>query len=112
LREAPNYAQIRSRPNDSRPAEHDHTVHRRHEVSDRLIQLAALQAHVVTRDQAIGHGMSRHSMSRHSISRLVESGSWRRLACGLFLTVPLDPSWDSHAWAAVLLGGVTPGAPA
>jgi Transcriptional regulator, AbiEi antitoxin len=100
LREAPNYAQIRSGPNDSRPAEHGHTVHRRHEVSDRVIQLAALQAHVVTRDQAIGHGMS-----RHSISRLVESGSWRRLACGLFLTVPLEPSWDSPAWAGVLLGG-------
>ena len=54
-------------------------MHRRHEVSDRLLQLAALQSHVVTREQAIGHGMS-----RHSISRLVESGSWRRLARGLF----------------------------
>jgi Transcriptional regulator, AbiEi antitoxin len=55
---------------------------------------------VVTREQAIGHGMS-----RHSIGRLVESGSWRRLARGLFLTVPLGPSWDSLAWGGVLLGG-------
>jgi Transcriptional regulator, AbiEi antitoxin len=77
-----HHPQIRSRPNDSRPAEHGHNVYRRHEVSDRLLQLAALQAHVVTREQAVGHGMS-----RHSISRLVESGSWRRLARGLFLTV-------------------------
>jgi hypothetical protein len=75
-------------------------MHRRHQVSDRLLQLASLQAHVVTRDQAVGHGMS-----RHSISRLVESGSWRRLAHGLFLTVPLEPSWDSLAWGGVLLGG-------
>jgi predicted transcriptional regulator of viral defense system len=75
-------------------------MHRRHQVSDRLLQLASLQAHVVTRNQAVGHGMS-----RHSISRLVESGSWRRLARGLFLTVPLEPSWDSLAWGGVLLGG-------
>jgi hypothetical protein len=34
----------------------------------------------VTRDQALGHGLS-----RHSIDRLVESGAWRRLARGLFL---------------------------
>jgi hypothetical protein len=59
-----------------------------------------MQAHVVTRDQALGHGLS-----RHSIGRLVESGAWSRLARGLFLTVPLEPSWDSLAWAGVLLGG-------
>jgi Transcriptional regulator, AbiEi antitoxin len=75
-------------------------VHRRQDVSDRLLQLAAMQACVVTRDQALGHGLS-----RHSIGRLVESGAWRRLARGLFLTVPLEPSWDSLAWAGVLLGG-------
>ena len=44
-------------------------------------------------------------MTRHSISRQVGSGSWRRLARGLFLTVPLEPSWDSLAWGGVLLGG-------
>lgn len=97
---ASHHPQIRSRSNDSRPTEHGHNMHRRHQVSDRLLQLALLQAHVVTRDQAVGHGMS-----RHSISRLVESGSWRRLARGLFLTVPLEPSWDSLAWGGVLLGG-------
>jgi hypothetical protein len=55
---------------------------------------------VVTSDQALGLGLS-----RHSLSRLVASGAWRRLAPGLFLTVPLEPSWDSLAWAGVLLGG-------
>jgi Transcriptional regulator, AbiEi antitoxin len=69
-------------------------------VSEHLLQLASLQAHVVTREQAVGHGMS-----RHSISRLVESGSWRRLARGLFLTGPIEPSWDSLAWGGLLLGG-------
>jgi hypothetical protein len=54
----------------------------------------------VTRDQALGHGLS-----RHSIGRLLESGAWQRLARGLFLTVPLEPSWDSLAWGGVLLGG-------
>jgi hypothetical protein len=83
-----------------RSAEHTHDVQPRHDVSDRLLQLAAMQAHVVTRDQALGHGLT-----RHSISRLLESGAWRRLARGLFLTVPLEPSWDSLAWAGVLLGG-------
>jgi hypothetical protein len=28
-----------------------------------------------------------------------------QLARGLFLTVPLGPSWDSLAWGGVLLGG-------
>lgn len=63
-----SYPQIRSRPNDSLAAEHGHNVHRRHEVSDRLLQLAALQSDVVTREQAIGHGMSRHSISRPRLS--------------------------------------------
>jgi predicted transcriptional regulator of viral defense system len=92
--------QILSQPNDPRSAKHAQDVHRRQDVSDRLLELAAMQAHVVTRDQALGHGLS-----RHSIGRLVESGAWRRLARGLFLTVPLEPSWDSLAWAGVLLGG-------
>jgi hypothetical protein len=75
-------------------------VHRRHEVSDRLLHLGTLQAHVITRDQALAHGLS-----RHSIGRLVASGAWRRLADGIFLTVAVEPSWDSLAWAGVLLGG-------
>jgi hypothetical protein len=75
-------------------------VHQRHDLSDGLLNLASMQAQVVTLDQALGHGLS-----RHSIGRLLQSGSWRRLARGLFLTVPLEPSWDSLAWGGVLLGG-------
>jgi hypothetical protein len=55
---------------------------------------------VITREQALAHGLS-----RHSVDRLVLSGAWQRLAGGIFLTVPLEPSWDSLAWAGVLLGG-------
>jgi Transcriptional regulator, AbiEi antitoxin len=97
---APDCPQILGEPNDLEPADHAQDVYSRHDVSDNLHQLAAMQAHVVTRDQALGHGLS-----RHSIGRLVESGAWRRLARGLFLTVPLEPSWESLAWAGVLLGG-------
>jgi hypothetical protein len=75
-------------------------VYQRHGISEALLRLAALQSHVVTRDQALSLGLS-----RHSIGRLVESGAWRRVTRGLFLTVPLDPSWDSLAWDGVLLGG-------
>jgi Transcriptional regulator, AbiEi antitoxin len=75
-------------------------VEPRHDVSDRLLLLAGMQAYVVTRDQALGHGLS-----RHSLARLVGSGAWRRLAPGVFLTVRLEPSWDSLAWAGVLVGG-------
>ena len=55
---------------------------------------------MITREQALAHGLS-----RHSVDRLVLSGAWQRLAGGIFLTVPLEPSWDSLAWAGVLLGG-------
>jgi hypothetical protein len=53
-----------------------------------------LQDHVITREQALAHGLS-----RHSVDRLVASGVWRRLASGIFLTVPLEPSRDSLASA-------------
>ena len=72
----------------------------RHEISSRLLHLAALQDHVITREQALAHGLS-----RHSLDRLVVTGAWRRLASGIFLTVLLEPSWDSLAWAGILLGG-------
>jgi len=99
-RRGPDDPQISGEPHDLRLAQQTHHVRPRHEVSDGLLRLTDLQAQVVTRDQALGHGLS-----RHSLSRLVASGAWRRLASGLFLTVPLEPSWDSLAWAGVLLGG-------
>ena len=62
--------------------------------------LAAAQANVVSREQALGHGLS-----DRVIARLVHQGQWRRLAPGLFLTVDVATPFLSRAWAGVLLGG-------
>ena len=52
------------------PAQHPSHVRKRYEVSSRLLQLAMLQDHVITREQALAHGLS-----RHSVDRLVVSGA-------------------------------------
>lgn len=75
-------------------------VHARREVPDALIRLASQQADLVTREQALGHGLS-----RHVLRRLVDGGSWRRVCPGLFVTVPVAPSWETLAWGGTLLGG-------
>ena len=75
----------------------------RQHVSQSLLRLAALQAGVVTYEQAVGSGLG-----RHSIQRLLQSASWRRIARGCYLTVPMEPPWNALAWGGVLLGG--PGA--
>jgi very-short-patch-repair endonuclease len=65
-----------------------------------LVTLADLQAGVVTRDQALGHGLG-----RSAICRLVRDDVWRRVSPGIFLTAPVAPSWDALAWCGVLIGG-------
>jgi hypothetical protein len=75
-------------------------MHRRREVSSALLRLAALQSNVVTREQAIGLGLS-----RESLSRLVRTGQWMRIGPGLFYTLPVPPSWMALAWGGTLLGG-------
>ena len=65
-----------------------------------LQQLAELQAGVVSRAQAEGHGVS-----ARVLARLVEHGHWQRLVPGLFLTRPGAPDFEARAWAGVLLGG-------
>jgi hypothetical protein len=72
----------------------------RHQVPEALRRLADLQDGVVSHEQVVGHGLSRDVSAR-----LVRSGSWQRLARGLYLTHPLAPSWDALAWGGVLLGG-------
>ena len=64
-----------------------------------LRPLAALQAGVVSREQAAGHGLS-----PRATERLVRVGHWRRLAPGVFLTADLDPAFEARVWAGVLLG--------
>ena len=75
-------------------------VHARMTISTELSRLADLQAGVVTTKQAVGLGQS-----RHSLARLVGSGQWRRLATGLYLTVPVAVDFPVLAWGGVLLGG-------
>ena len=55
---------------------------------------------MVSREQAIGHGVS-----RQVLFRLVDQGTWLRVCPGLFATVPAPPSWEGLAWGGTLLGG-------
>ena len=54
----------------------------------------------MTREQAVGLGLS-----RHTLSRLVTQGQWQRLEPGLFVTHNGPVAWESLAWGGVLLGG-------
>lgn len=63
-------------------------------------RLAAAQENVLTREQALGLGLS-----RHTLDRLVTQHQWQRLAPGIFCTHNATPAWPSLAWAGVLLGG-------
>ena len=66
-----------------------------------LLRLAAAQAGVVTREQAIGVGFG-----RYGIDRLLEQSAWRRLSRGMYLTIPVDPTpWIALGWAGILIGG-------
>jgi hypothetical protein len=75
----------------------------RGEPSQALLRLANAQAQVVTREQALGLGLS-----RHTLARLVDQGRWQRLAPAAFVVHSGTVEWESLAWAGVLLGG--PGA--
>jgi hypothetical protein len=65
-----------------------------------LRDLAALQGYVLSREQVLGHGLS-----KNTLASLVESGHWRRVARGAYLTTPTVPNWEALAWAGILLGG-------
>lgn len=65
-----------------------------------LKPLVDLQAGVVTREQASGHGVS-----PRVVSRLLDEGHWRRLERGIFLTADVEPSFEARAWTGTLLGG-------
>jgi hypothetical protein len=75
-------------------------MHRRREVPHALLSLAALQSGVVTREQALGLGLT-----PDVLARLVNNGAWLRISRGLFATFAVTPSWDALAWGGTLLGG-------
>lgn len=65
-----------------------------------LRPLAVAQAGVVSREQAVAHGVS-----ARTIERLVREQQWRRLDHGVFLTLDDQPSFEARGWAGVLIGG-------
>ena len=75
-------------------------MYARREIPLDLSALAETQGGVVLHRQVIDHGLS-----REVLSRLVNGGSWQRLAHGLFFTLPTVPPWLAIAWGGILLGG-------
>ncbi|MGI3783747.1 MAG: type IV toxin-antitoxin system AbiEi family antitoxin domain-containing protein [Janthinobacterium lividum] len=75
-------------------------MQQRGEPSRALLRLAAAQEDVLTREQALGLGLS-----RHTLSRLVAQRQWQRMAPGLFVTHSGAVTWPNLAWGGVLLGG-------
>lgn len=73
-------------------------MHRRQVPADSILRLAADQAGVVSRQQALDAGLS-----RHVLARLVRDGGWQSLDRGLFLTDPGPVPWLSHVWAGLLI---------
>ncbi|HEY0238156.1 MAG TPA: type IV toxin-antitoxin system AbiEi family antitoxin domain-containing protein [Friedmanniella sp.] len=69
-------------------------------VSAELRELADQQGKVVSREQALAHGVS-----DRVLARLVEQRSWRRLSTGVYLTVDIEPTFLARAWAGILIGG-------
>lgn len=68
--------------------------------SKKLRALAQLQSGVLSREQALAHGLS-----DRAIQRIVAQGWWRRLRGGVFQTSDAEPGWRTLAWAGVLIGG-------
>src|SRR6476620_10340506 len=71
----------------------------RQAVPSGLGRLAFEQAGVVTREQAIGHGLGLSAIRR------LNGEGWTRLAQGVYLTSTPPATWLSLAWAGVLIGG-------
>ena len=66
-------------------------------------ELLDFQSRVVTRSQALGHGLTRSAVSRRS-----RSGTWQRLHRGTYAAFSGVPPREARLWAAVLRAG--PGA--
>jgi hypothetical protein len=75
-------------------------VRQRVDPSRALIALAAEQDGVVSREQALAHGMT-----VESVRRLLRQGWWQRLEGGLYYCDSSAVAWRALAWGGVLLGG-------
>lgn len=67
-------------------------------IPDDLRHLAAFQAGVVSREQALGLGLT-----DRVIERLIDQEDWRRVTRGIYAFS--EQTWLQLAWAGVLLGG-------
>ena len=76
-------------------------VHQRREVPPGLVRLANAQSGVLSREQVLSF-----DMSRHVIARLLNNDRWRMIDRGIYLTLPVEPTWLALAWAGILIGGV------
>lgn len=77
-------------------------MHRRQASAPETLRVAARQAGVVSRTQAIASGTP-----AAVIDRLAREGAWPGLGRGVYATRTGDPGWLSLVWAAVLMGGST-----
>ncbi|SDS80119.1 type IV toxin-antitoxin system AbiEi family antitoxin domain-containing protein [Microlunatus soli] len=75
-------------------------MYARYQPSVEVRRLAELQDGVLTREQALGLGVS-----RHVLQRLVTQGRWQRPLPGVLLTHDQAASWNANAWAGVLHAG-------
>ena len=75
-------------------------MHSREQPTAQLRRLAYVQDGIVTREQALGLGLS-----RHALSRLIGEQQWQVLAPGTYLTSNGVASWRAWGWAGVLIGG-------
>ena len=65
------------------------------------MRLANAQSGVLSREQVLSF-----DLSRHVIARLLNTDRWRLIDRGIYLTLPVEPSWLALAWAGILIGGV------
>lgn len=76
------------------------SVRARQPVPEDLALLTRLQDGVVTREQALAHGLA-----DSAITRLVRDGFWVRIVRGVYVTTSTMPGWPALASAGVLIGG-------
>jgi len=77
-------------------------MHRRFEFSREVDRLIAQQEGILSRQQALQLGIP-----RATLARLLNSGQWQSMLPGTFVTHDQPASWESLAWAGLLVGGET-----
>jgi len=75
-------------------------VHRRHTISEGLERLLEQQEGVVSRSQALGHGLT-----AQSVRRLLAQGAWLPMGRGVFRRWGGAPTLAQRAWAGHLAAG-------